>query len=116
MAISRMAEEIRSRGVADVFKWWLFMATDIIGGLSFGETFRMLELGEVIYSTSRTRLILTLTAKNSIFFGSGVALKPATNSNNILHPSQPWKISTFARFYAQCSDREANVHVCKPTY
>jgi cytochrome P450 len=49
MAISRMAEETRSRGVADVFKWWLFMATDIIGELSFGESFRMLEAGEVCY-------------------------------------------------------------------
>ncbi|KAJ5667869.1 uncharacterized protein N7477_006439, partial [Penicillium maclennaniae] len=46
MAISRMAEENKSRGVADVFKWWLFMATDIIGELSFGESFRMLEAGE----------------------------------------------------------------------
>lgn len=47
MAISRMAEETQSRGVIDVFKWWLFMATDIIGELSFGESFRMLEAGEV---------------------------------------------------------------------
>jgi hypothetical protein len=36
--------------VADVFKWWLFMATDIIGELSFGESFRMLEAGKVINS------------------------------------------------------------------
>ncbi|KAJ6111538.1 hypothetical protein N7523_007599 [Penicillium sp. IBT 18751x] len=46
MAISKMAKENKSRGVADVFKWWLFMATDIIGELSFGESFRMLEAGE----------------------------------------------------------------------
>ncbi|CAG7978278.1 unnamed protein product [Penicillium nalgiovense] len=31
MTIARMAEEIQNRGTTDVFKWWLFMATDIIG-------------------------------------------------------------------------------------
>ncbi|KAJ5101426.1 hypothetical protein NUU61_003648 [Penicillium alfredii] len=46
LAIARIGEESKSRGVADVFKWWLFMATDIIGELSFGESFRMLELGK----------------------------------------------------------------------
>jgi hypothetical protein len=48
MAVDRIAEEMGKRGVADVFKWWLFMATDVIGELSFGESFRMLEAGEVI--------------------------------------------------------------------
>lgn len=47
MAIGRIEEEMEKRGAADVFKWWLFMATDVIGELSFGESFRMLEAGEV---------------------------------------------------------------------
>lgn len=47
MAIGRISEEMEKRGAADVFKWWLFMATDVIGELSFGESFRMLEAGEV---------------------------------------------------------------------
>lgn len=55
MTISRIAEEMQSRRVADVFKWWLFMATDIIGELSFGESFRMLEAGEVKLSLDRFR-------------------------------------------------------------
>ncbi|CAG8196044.1 unnamed protein product [Penicillium salamii] len=46
LTIRRMVEEMDSRGVADVFKWWLFMATDIIGQLSFGESFGMLESGK----------------------------------------------------------------------
>ncbi|KAJ5377973.1 uncharacterized protein N7496_005382 [Penicillium cataractarum] len=46
MAVDRITEEMGKRGVADVFKWWLFMATDVIGELSFGESFRMLEAGE----------------------------------------------------------------------
>ncbi|POR38265.1 Uncharacterized protein TPAR_01529 [Tolypocladium paradoxum] len=45
LAISRIGEEIKIRGLADVFKWWLFMATDVIGELTFGDSFRMLELG-----------------------------------------------------------------------
>ncbi|KAJ5641094.1 hypothetical protein N7528_000719 [Penicillium herquei] len=46
LAVDKISEEMESRGAADVFKWWLFMATDIIGELSFGESFRMLESGE----------------------------------------------------------------------
>lgn len=45
--MERMGEEMKSRGAADIFKWFLFMATDVIGELTFGESFRMLELGEV---------------------------------------------------------------------
>lgn len=48
--IGRMAEEMKTRGTADVFKWWLFMATDIIGELAFGESFRTLEQGKVSVS------------------------------------------------------------------
>jgi len=34
-------------GVADLLKWWTFMATDIVGVLGFGQSFGMLELGKV---------------------------------------------------------------------
>ncbi|KAL4784203.1 cytochrome P450 [Aspergillus varians] len=47
LAISRIREEALSpRGVGDVYKWFFFMATDIIGELSFGDSFRMLEIGK----------------------------------------------------------------------
>jgi len=46
-----MGEEMKTRGAADVLKWWLFMASDIIGELSFGESFHGLEHGEVSGST-----------------------------------------------------------------
>lgn len=46
LAIERMKQEMQTRGAADVFKWFLFMATDVIGELTFGESFRMLERGE----------------------------------------------------------------------
>ncbi|KAI0468215.1 cytochrome P450 [Xylaria cf. heliscus] len=46
LAIEKMGEEMRSRGVVDVYKWWMFMTTDIIGQLTFGESFHALEKGE----------------------------------------------------------------------
>ena len=45
LCVSRMAEELKTRGVIDVFKWWTFLATDTIGELAFGDSFRMLEVG-----------------------------------------------------------------------
>jgi cytochrome P450 len=47
LAIYRIEEEMGVRGAADVYKWWMFMATDIIGELCFGDSFRMLEHGQV---------------------------------------------------------------------
>ncbi|PLB47795.1 cytochrome P450 [Aspergillus steynii IBT 23096] len=46
LTIRQMSRELKTKSSADVFKWWLFMTTDIIGELSFGESFRMLEKGE----------------------------------------------------------------------
>ncbi|KAE8161390.1 cytochrome P450 [Aspergillus tamarii] len=46
LTIQKMQEEMKTRGVADVYKWWFFMATDIIGEITFGESFRMLEKGK----------------------------------------------------------------------
>ncbi|KAL6901429.1 cytochrome P450 [Trichoderma evansii] len=46
LMVKRVGEEMEHRGAADVIKWFLFMATDIIGELSFGESFRALEIGE----------------------------------------------------------------------
>ncbi|OGM46593.1 cytochrome P450 [Aspergillus bombycis] len=46
LTIQKMQEEMKTRGVADVYKWWFFMATDVIGEITFGESFRMLEKGK----------------------------------------------------------------------
>ncbi|EQB55191.1 cytochrome P450 [Colletotrichum gloeosporioides Cg-14] len=43
---SEMAESALQKHVPDVYHWFLSMATDIIGELSFGDSFRMLETGE----------------------------------------------------------------------
>lgn len=47
LAIKGIFKEMSRRGAADVYKWWMFMATDVIGELSFGESFKMLESGKV---------------------------------------------------------------------
>jgi hypothetical protein len=47
LAIQRIKDEMERRGSADVFKWWMFMASDVIGQLSFGGSFGMLERGTV---------------------------------------------------------------------
>lgn len=47
LCVEQMVKEAKRRGCIDLFKWWCFLATDIIGELSFGESFRMIEKGEV---------------------------------------------------------------------
>ncbi|KAI5919198.1 cytochrome P450 [Camillea tinctor] len=49
MAMSGMAAEARENpnNTVDVYKWFIFMAADVIGELSFGESFRMLEHGKM---------------------------------------------------------------------
>jgi cytochrome P450 len=47
LATDRIGEELQADGVSDVFKWWSFLATDIIGELTFGDSFRTLEYGKV---------------------------------------------------------------------
>ncbi|KAH8658284.1 cytochrome protein [Xylariales sp. PMI_506] len=44
--ISRMDEQMKKQGYVDVFAWWFFFTTDIIGELSFGESFRMIDQGK----------------------------------------------------------------------
>lgn len=57
LTIRRMSEEISSRGATDVYKWWVFMASDIIGELSFGNSSRMLESGTVGEGSVSCRLL-----------------------------------------------------------
>ena len=47
LTIRRIQEEMETRGAVDVYKWWMFMSTDVIGELCFGDSFRMLEHGKV---------------------------------------------------------------------
>ncbi|KAI1769943.1 putative cytochrome P450 [Hypoxylon cercidicola] len=57
LTIQRMDEEMEERGVTDVYRWCLYMATDVIGELSFGSSFRMLETKEENQYTRDLKLI-----------------------------------------------------------
>jgi cytochrome P450 len=46
LAVDKMGEEAKNRGAVDVLKWWFFFSTDVIGELTFGESFRMLDIGK----------------------------------------------------------------------
>jgi cytochrome P450 len=56
LAISRMREELHQQGAMDIFKWWMFMTTDIIGELTFGESFNTLEQAKVAPPPDTQRL------------------------------------------------------------
>lgn len=47
LAIDKIGLEMKTNGAADVMKWWMFFSTDVIGELTFGDSFRMLEQGKV---------------------------------------------------------------------
>ncbi|KAL3960775.1 hypothetical protein ACCO45_005892 [Purpureocillium lilacinum] len=46
LTLQRIREDMRSKGAADLFKWWMLFATDVIGEMTFGESFKTLEHGE----------------------------------------------------------------------
>jgi cytochrome P450 len=43
-------------GDADILKWWTLMATDVIAHLAFGESFDMLEIGKVRFTSAHKTL------------------------------------------------------------
>ncbi|KAH7016446.1 cytochrome protein [Microdochium trichocladiopsis] len=47
LAISKMQHDINTQGYTDVAKWFLFLTSDVIGELSFGDSFHMLERNEM---------------------------------------------------------------------
>lgn len=46
-AVSEIVAEATRTGGADVLKWFTFMATDVSASLFFGDSFHMVERGEV---------------------------------------------------------------------
>lgn len=47
LTIAGISKDMSQHGHVDLLKWFTFMATDLIGQLSFGDSFRMLEHGQV---------------------------------------------------------------------
>ncbi|KAI1386652.1 cytochrome P450 [Hypoxylon trugodes] len=44
--ISKIENEMKTKGCADILHWWTLFAMDIISELCFGESFQMLEIGK----------------------------------------------------------------------
>jgi hypothetical protein len=47
LAVEKIGLEMQKHGAADVLKWWTSFTTDVIGELTFGDSFRMLEQSKV---------------------------------------------------------------------
>ncbi|KIM95804.1 hypothetical protein OIDMADRAFT_45105 [Oidiodendron maius Zn] len=67
LAIQRIKEEMELRGSADVFKWWLFMASDVIGQLTFGDSFKNLDRGVENQYFSDMKKVGSIGALNTSF-------------------------------------------------
>ena len=46
VAVEKIKNELYNHGESNVMKWWVLMASDVIGQLSFGESFEQLQLGK----------------------------------------------------------------------
>ncbi|RFU77511.1 cytochrome p450 [Trichoderma arundinaceum] len=66
-SIKRIGEEMQRRGASDVIKWFLFLTTDVIGELSFGDSFRTLEIGEKSSYTKDLENLAYIGAVRSAF-------------------------------------------------
>ncbi len=67
MTIERMGQEMKTREVVDVHKWWMFMTADVIAQLTFGESFHMLENGKVMETLdTQWRIILMERNRSAI--------------------------------------------------
>jgi hypothetical protein len=47
LAVDKMLHQATVEGVADMYKWWYLMATDIVMIFAFGGNYEMLEKGQV---------------------------------------------------------------------
>lgn len=54
MAIRRMGEETAQNGFTDIYKWWTLMAADVMGEVTFGRSFGLLEKGKVGWRFTRS--------------------------------------------------------------
>jgi Cytochrome P450 len=96
LTVQKIGVEIQTQGYADVFKWWTLMAMDTIGELSFGESFGLVEAGEVNkYSSPIIKNhLFDRSLEKSIRYGYSQCCAPASNSYHVPDVSTPSIIST----------------------
>lgn len=65
--MDKMKAENLTRKTIDIYKWWLFMTTDIIVEFTYGESFHMVDKGVVSSGLSRgSMLVLTAFVEGRI--------------------------------------------------
>ncbi|KAF9873073.1 cytochrome P450 [Colletotrichum karsti] len=89
MAIDRIKAETLN-GSTDVLNWWLLMASDVIGQLSFGESFELLEAGkksEYIETLQATAISATLSYELPLLYKISAYI-PVKSIQNLLTAGQ----------------------------
>ncbi|KAM3486534.1 hypothetical protein MY8738_000400 [Beauveria namnaoensis] len=113
--IKKVKDEKISRGVADLFKWNMFLATDVVGELSFGTSFNTLELGkkndyvnliESIGPMGALRSAFPLMASLAFTLPIPVFKSVADASKRIRHYAQ----ESLSRYYKLASSDTDDVH------
>ncbi|KAH6701240.1 sterigmatocystin biosynthesis P450 monooxygenase [Leptodontidium sp. MPI-SDFR-AT-0119] len=69
LVIQKIKEQAMSRGSADIFEWFTFMASDVIAELGFGESFHSLEHGKKsTFSGDLDRLAMFIGLRGELGF------------------------------------------------
>lgn len=90
LALSKIQEEYKRDGKADVMKWWTLMTTDVIAHLSFGECFGGLQQGKV----SSPRQATAMSTKTPQTFVHRIRMRlrgsnKCSKHHSSMHFSQP---------------------------
>ncbi|KAI6778855.1 uncharacterized protein J7T54_000511 [Emericellopsis cladophorae] len=67
LTMKRIDQEMDERGAADLLKWWTFLSTDVIGELTFGESFRTLQQGKPSMYTNDLKNVAQLGGVRATF-------------------------------------------------
>ncbi|KAK5168932.1 uncharacterized protein LTR77_006241 [Saxophila tyrrhenica] len=116
-ATARMADEASRHGFTDVFKWFTFMATDVIGESSFGTSFRMVERGQkdqYIRDLENVTGSGVIRSEFSLFFRimKQIPVGPAKEIANIIKRLQSYGRESIERYYTSLNADPEHV---KPT-
>ena len=74
LAIAQIKSESARNGSADVLKWFMLMASDVIANLSFGESFHMIESGvkaDYVQAIEDTGILLAIMTELKLVYQVG---------------------------------------------
>jgi azaphilone biosynthesis cytochrome P450 monooxygenase len=64
ITMDKITEDFKSQGFSDLYKWWTYMATDVVSELSFGEPIGLLEDPKVSSCLGHRIRIVSAYCKN----------------------------------------------------